>query len=412
MTFAKTLTLCCCLGVFHVLQGQTLIFEGLKRTTPQYLRQIMDWEKHVPTNPDEIAIGVQRLLNTRFFNTAQSQIIINDTDTTVIVKCPEIFTVLPIFEFGASEGNRWLRLGVEDENGLGRGIKSIVFYQYNDRHSFFIKQKFPLMFGKWGLNYLVKNWSILEPISTPSHDIIYNYTNRDAEILTQYAFDINQNNLEMGVGYMKETFDPSATEMYEMTDDMEYERVLVKVNHYLNFQNHNSIYVKGWSSKTQLMGACFAGNTTPFGSFLNESKYFKMVPHKGNIALRSIVGVSTNVNALLSPFVFDNYSNIRGIGNRIERGTAMITINAEYRQTIWENRTFGIQLVGFTDMGTMRLPNEQLNNLWAPQNMRVFVGLGGRFIYKKAYETDLRIDYGTSLYGSRRGLVVGLGQYF
>jgi hypothetical protein len=52
------------------------------------------------------------------------------------------------------------------------------------------------------------------------------------------------------------------------------------------------------------------------------------------------------------------------------------------------------------------------NNLWAPQNMRVFVGLGGRFIYKKVYETDLRIDYGTSLYGSGRGLVVGLGQYF
>ncbi len=409
--YAKILTLFCCLSIFQI-QGQTLVFEGLKRTTPQYLRQIMDWENRVPTHPEEIDIGIQRLLNTRFFNTAQGQVITNDTGTTIVVKCQEIVTILPIFEFGASDGNLWFRLGMEDENGLGRGIKSIVFYQHNDRHSFFIKQKFPLMFGKWGLNYLVKNWSILEPISTLSHKIIYNYTNRDAEILTQYSFDINQNNLEMGIGYMKEIFDPSATEMYEMTDDMEYERFLLKANHYLNFQNHNSIYVKGWSNKTQILGAYFIGNTMPFVSFLNESKYFKILPHKGNIALRSILGISTNVNALLSPFVLDNYYNIRGIGNRIERGTAIFTLNAEYRQTIWENKNFGVQLVGFTDMGTLRLPNEKLNNLSKPQNIKVFIGLGGRFIYKKAYESDLRIDYGTSIYGSGRGLVVGLGQYF
>ncbi len=72
-------------------------------------------------------------------------------DTVVVFKCQEIFTILPIIEGGASEGNKWIRLGVEDENGLGKGIRTIAFYQYNDRHSYLLKQFYPLLYKNLGL---------------------------------------------------------------------------------------------------------------------------------------------------------------------------------------------------------------------------------------------------------------------
>lgn len=409
MKQALTLFFCCFLGFAY---AQKVVFEGLKRTKTSYLLKFMQWDKGVPTDSISIANGVQRIRNTRFFNEVESRLKVQNGDTTVIFKCQEILTILPIVEGGASEGNRWIRLGVEDENGLGKGIRTVAFYQYNDRHSYLLKQFYPLLHKKWGLNYLVKNWSILEPIYKDKTPTVYNYTNWDAEFLVQYSYDISRHNAEVGIGYMNEIFEMPMGEMSQMQTVKNYKRSLLKANHYLNFQDHNTIYVTGWSSKTYLLGSRFLDSKTLFGSFLNESKYFKMLSAKGNLALRSRVGISSNVNTFLAPFVFDNYYNIRGIGNRIERGTAFVTLNAEYRQTMWENRNFAIQVVGFTDAGTMRPSGKQLSAMTSSQNIKVFAGLGSRFIYKKAYESDLRIDYGVGIHGEGRGFVVGLGQYF
>lgn len=407
----RIITLLFCL-VCISLNAQKVRFEGLKRTKPSYLLKFLKWEERIPTDSISIANGVQRIRNTRFFNEVDSRVAVQDGDTTVIFNCQEILTVLPIVEGGASEGNEWIRLGIEDENGLGKGIRTIAFYQYNNRHSYLLKQSFPLLFKQWGLGYLLKNWSILEPISLKGDLITYNYTNWDIEISAQYAFDINRSNLEIGLGYLNETFELPMGEMPKMQMVKNYKRYLVKAYHHFNYLNHNTFYVQGWANKLYVLGSYFLGEKQLFGSILNETLFFKTFSSKGNLALRGRVGISSNVNPFLAPFVMDNYYNIRGIGNRIERGTASVTINAEYRQTVWENRLFGIQVVGFTDIGSFRKSSERIKDMTAIQNIKLFSGIGTRLIYKKAYECDLRIDYGIGLIGEGRGFVVGLGQYF
>ena len=395
-----------------LLHAQKVQFEGLKRTKASYLLKFMQWDKGVLTDSAGIANGVQRIRNTRFFNEIESRLDVKNGDTTVVFKCQEIFTILPIVEGGASEGNRWFRLGVEDENGLGKGIRTIAFYQYNNHHSFLLKQSIPLFFKKWGMGYVIKKWSIIEPLPTEMGLQTYNYINRDIEVLAQYAFDINRNNLELGVGYMNEIYEMPIGDMTQMQEIENYKRYLLKVNHHFNFLNHNTFYVSGWSNKILLLGSYFLNDKSLFGSILNETIYFKKTPSKGNLALRSRIGISRNVNVYLAPFVMDNYYNIRGIGNRIERGTASVTLNAEYRQTVWENRNFALQMVGFTDAGTIRPSGKPFSAMTSSQNIKIFSGLGSRFIYKKAYECDLRIDYGVGIHGGGRGFVLGLGQYF
>jgi outer membrane protein assembly factor BamA len=393
--------------------AQNVKFEGLKRTKPGYLLKFMRWEDHIPADSASIAEGSQRIRNTRFFNEVESRMDTSKGEITSIFKCQEIFTVLPIIEFGASEGNKWFRAGIEDENGLGRGIRTIAFYQYNNRHSYYLKQSFPFIFKQWGLNYLLKKWSIFEPIPVSTGGLqTYNYTNRDVELLAHYAFDINRNNLEFGVGYMDETYEMQFDEIAQWRLAQSFNRYLLKSNHHLNFLNYQAFYVNGWSNKMQVLASVLNGSGQFFGSFLNETTYFKTNKNKGNVALRSRIGISTNANAFLAPFVLDNYYNIRGIGNRVDRGTAMVTFNAEYRQTLWENRLFGIQMVGFSDMGAFRKSGEPLANITNTTNLKLFAGIGTRLIYKKAYECDLRIDYGVGIHGEGRGFVLGLGQYF
>jgi outer membrane protein insertion porin family len=393
--------------------AQNVVFEGLKRTKATYLRKFIGWETRVPTDSARIVKALSLIRNTRFFNDVSYSISTQGTDTLITFKCQEIHTALPLFELGASKGNEWIRLGVEDENGLGRGIRSIVFYQYNDRHSFYLKQAYPLVFKKWGLNYLVKKWSVLEPVKLNDERNDFRYTNIDAEITTQYAFDINRHDIEFGVGYMKEIYAlPMDEGGGKMVDMYRFDRMILKGNHQINQLNYTTFYLNGWANKFNFMASYDPIHATTFGFIANETTYFKTLPAKGNLAFRGRLGISTNNNVFLAPFILDNYYNIRSIGNKVDRGTASLAVNVEYRQTLWENKLFGFQAVGFTDAGTWRLPDGQLSDMLTSKNMKIFAGIGGRFIYKKAYDAIVRLDYGYGIKGEGKGFVFGLGQYF
>lgn len=407
-------SLIACLSLCSVcIQAQTVVFEGIKRTKPAFLLKFMGWEQHKPTDSASIAQAVQQIKNTRFFTEVTYTLKAEKEDTTITFKCVEIHTALPILELGATEGNKWIRVGFEDENGLGKGIRTVLFYQYSDRHSFYLKQSFPFVFKQWSLSYLLKKWSILEPIHVLGVNEIYNYTNLDAEVTTRYSFDINRHDLEFGIGFMNEQYTRPMGDIQNKKLDMYHsKRFIAKGEHTLNNVNYSTFYLNGWANKLNTYMTFSPSDNSVIGFISNETTYFKTYPSKGNLAFRSRLGISTNSNPFLAPFVSDNYFNIRGIGDRIDRGTASVTLNLEYRQTVWENKTFGLQVVGFSDAGTWRMSGGTLSDMMSSKNMKLFAGVGGRFIYKKAFDFDIRLDYGWSIKGDGNGLVFGLGQYF
>ncbi len=129
--------------------------------------------------------------------------------------------------------------------------------------------------------------------------------------------------------------------------------------------------------------------------------------------MRLRLGLATNNDTPFAPFVLDSYVNIRGSGNRIDRGTGSAILNVEYRQTFYDKDRYAGQLVAFSDLGTWRTPGAPFNDFTNPDNFRHFVGGGFRIIYKKAFNAMLRLDYGVDVYDfDQRGFVLGFGQYF
>ena len=400
------------IGCFSA-QAQRVRFEGLKRTKPAFLLKFIGWEAQIPTDTTSIARAVQQIKNTRFFTEVTATLTTTDRDTTITFNCVEIHTALPILEVGATEGNKWIRVGLEDENGWGKGIRTVLFYQHNNRHSFYLKQTFPFLFKRWSVSYLLKKWSILEPIELDGKRNIYNYSNLDAEVSARYSFNINRHDLELGFGYMNELYKLKEGEIQNTTVDKYHnKRLVLKGSHTLNRLDYSTFYVNGWANIVNAYSTYSPADKSLIGFISNETTYFKTFPSKGNLALRSRLGISTNSNVFLAPFVSDNYFNIRGIGDRIDRGTASVTLNVEYRQTLWENKRIGVQVVGFSDAGTWRKSNGKLSDMISANNMKLFGGVGGRLIFKKVYDFNIRLDYGWSLKGAGNGLVFGLGQYF
>jgi outer membrane protein assembly factor BamA len=396
------------------LLAQNIRFAGLKRTKPAYLLKVIG--RAGAGLPDSLAAQqiAQRVRNTRLFSTVEAEVVAGPTDTAWVLSCREVRTLLPICELGAIQGNQWFRLGLLDENGRGRGIRTVAFYQYNDQHSFYLKQSFPLVFNRWGISYLLRKWSFLEPFFfTKGRKEFYYYTNRNAEIAANYALVANRHDLEIGLGYLQEEFVHTMPDKYLDSPNLfSQNRVSFKVIHNLNYLNFNTFYVDGWANTLNLFNTYEVNDRSPFTSVFNDFRYLKTLPFKANLAFRNRLGISSNSDIFLAPFVLDSYFNIRGIGNRVDRGTASVVMNLEYRQTLWENETFGAQTVAFCDAGSWRKPGGQMADLANSENMVVFMGLGGRLIYKKAYDLILRLDYGWSMKGMGNGFVFGIGQYF
>jgi outer membrane protein assembly factor BamA len=67
----------------------------------------------------------------------------------------------------------------------------------------------------------------------------------------------------------------------------------------------------------------------------------------------------------------------------------------------------------FIDGGTWRNPGGRLGDFGDSQNIRIYPGLGFRFIHKKIYNATFRVDYGVGVTkDSTQGFVFGIGQYF
>ena len=122
---------------------------------------------------------------------------------------------------------------------------------------------------------------------------------------------------------------------------------------------------------------------------------------------------TSNDDSPFAPFSLDNQVNIRGVGNKVDRGTASIVINTEYRHTLYEKDWFVIQSNTFIDTGTWRTPGNDFSQLFDGDAIRFFPGVGIRFIHKRIFNAVIRLDYGFGIGNdSTNGLVFGIGQFF
>ena len=155
------------------------------------------------------------------------------------------------------------------------------------------------------------------------------------------------------------------------------------------------------------------GFQQPFVKVTNDFRWYKLVGDRGNVAVRSRLGIATNNEGPFAPFLIDNYENIRGSGNRVERGTAEVSINTEYLMSIWDHKWFTLQSSTFADIGTLRAPGAHFRNFVNGSTMYRYAGLGIRLHSKVLYRTIIRFDYSFNLANLSQGaFVVGFGQYF
>ena len=395
-------------------QVASISIEGLKKTKARYVQQFIETSVGDELAAEQLLLDAQLLTNLEMFNKAEFRVdSIAEDKVAVTFIVDELYTLLPIFSFGGIEENFWIQAGASEVNLGGVGNKLTSYYQYYDRSSVAahltldrIKQ------SRWGANINFVKWSTLEPLFFSQGSAEYEYDNWTFGATAVRYFQF-RDKLEFGGAFFTEDYTLVGEGFSDTPREVSEDKVLGKILYTIDRVNYHFFYLDGVKNFLNLQTVRSFDQSPDFYIVFNDFHYFNRLMPKGNFGLRFRMGLSSNQESPFAPFVLDSYLNIRGIGNRVDRGTGALILNMEYRHSLLEKERIAIQGVVFSDTGSWRNPGGNLDDFSNPDNFVLFAGGGFRFIHKKIYNAILRVDYGFNLQERQiSGFVLGVGQYF
>ena len=343
---------------------------------------------------------------------------INKNQVNVTFHITEQRTLLPILAIGGIKDNFWYQLGVSEFNFRGKSQTLIAYFLSNDKvpNGKLYFQNDRINGGNWGFAVDVQRTGSIEPLYFTDAVVFYTYNNTGLGGTLFRSIDYDKR-LDFGMTFFREDYDkyeprnpfPNTPGPETLTQD----KLLLKLGFNLNHIGYDYFYRTGtqWNLLSQYV--LNVDDNSKFLSLTFEGKKFLRPYSKTNIAARLRVAFGSNNESPFAPFVVDSQTNIRGVGNRVDRGTGQIVLNLELRQTLIDHPYWASQLVIFSDLGTWRNPGGTLSDFVDSDLFRQFVGGGIRLINKKIHQAIIRVDYGVDIFNvDQRGIVVGIGQYF
>lgn len=406
-------------------------FEGLARTQVQYLV-----DQHIGLQPgatdesltlipdpdtplEQTLTGLrQQLINLPAITQAVYRI--DSTagqPTSVYWDIEESRTVFPLLNLGGIKGNFFYLVGVNDIHFRGRGQQLTAFYQNNDgEHNYYLGLTNAAFRGSpWGYQLESRRYAAVEPVYFPTSTVNYRYANLSFGAGLSYTTP-SRHIFRFGFSNFYEHYLKVSDEaMTPGPDELRLNKALLKVSHGISRVDQLGERQAGTDHQSIAQVVFNLEDQSTFLIGWHDFRLYRLLGRRGNLAGRLRVGISSNENTPFAPFVLDSQVNIRGSGNRIDRGTAQLILNLEYRHTVWKDHRnrFATQFVGFSDFGSWRNPGGDLEDVFDAENFRHFLGGGLRLISLKAHNALIRIDYGVDVRNvQERGVVVGFGQYF
>lgn len=391
-------------------------FVNCKKNSAPFLEKLIETKEGAILDSVQLQDDIRILERLASIASAQFTIQYLQKEAEVIFNVTENFTLIPSANVYTTNNDEFaFRIGVREFNLFKRNIQFGGFYQRDIFNSFNIGFRAPnIITRNLGISINYQDFTTLEPVFLDNGTADYKYNNESIEVLALYRFNL-LHRIELGGSIFEENYDyVSGVRDPNIPEQLSVGKHLFKLIYEYSDLDFEYYYVSGFRSilNFQYVGS----NDKILPEFLigwNDFLFYKRIGLKGNWASRIRAGLATNAESPFAPFAVDNNLNIRGVGNTIDRGTGVFVVNSEYRHTLYEKDWFVIQSNIFIDAGSWRNPGGDFSDFGDDQNIRVYPGVGLRFVHKRIFNAILRIDYGYGITkDATRGLVFGIGQYF
>ncbi|MGB3149665.1 MAG: outer membrane protein assembly factor [Maribacter sp.] len=415
--FVLILGLFCMFSNAQEAQILDVKIQGLKRTKISFIKELVDVKPGKVLDSVLMEKDMTRLKRLPSISHASYQVFpVRDEGYNVIYTIEENFTLIPFANlFSSSNDDFAFRVGLQEFNLMGRNITLGGFYQYDIFNSYGLSFRAPYLFSnKFGLEINYKDLTTQEPVFFENATADYRYNNTGVELLGLYEINF-KNRIDLGISFFTEDYNYlSGATSPEVPQSLNVDKHLFKLIYNFDDVEYYYQYLSGFRSalNMQYVGSPDA-NLPDFLIGFNDFSYYHRVGQRGNWASRLRLGLASNINTPFAPFTVDNNLNIRGVGNTIDRGTGAIVLNTEYRHTLVDKDWFVLQSNFFIDGGSWRNPGGDFGDFGDNQNIRIYPGVGLRFMHKRIFNAIFRIDYGYGITkDGERGIVFGIGQYF
>lgn len=390
---------------------------GAKKTKSAFLEKIIQVKKGVPLDSVILLKDVERLKRLPSIAHAYSKVFSNENGAThVVFTIEENFTIIPYANvYASSDDDFAFRIGIQEFNLLGRNMIFGGFYQYDNYNSVGVNLRAPyLINNRIGLALNYKNLTTEEPVFFDSTTANYKYNNKGFELMGLYEFNF-ENRIELGFSLFTEEYSYlSGATSAAVPQFLNVDKHLFKFIYNYDNVKYYYQYLEGFRSMLNLQYVGSSDENLPeFLIGFNDFIYYRRMGANGNWASRLRLGLASNMKTPFAPFTVDNNVNIRGVGNTIDRGTGAVVLNTEYRHTFIDKSWFAMQGNIFIDGGSWRNPGGRFSDFGDRMNLRIYPGIGLRFIHKRIFNAIFRIDYGYGITNNAaQGIVFGIGQYF
>ena len=392
-------------------------FKGTKRIKVSFIKKLINSKAGAVLDSLQLNEDVIRLQRLPSVSHAYFQTYETDNDGyDVIFNIEENFTLIPYANlFSSSNDDFAFRIGLQEFNLLGKNITLGGFYQYDIFHSYGLNLRAPYLFSnKLGLSLSYNDFATREPVFFNNTSADYKYRNNGFEVMGLYELNF-KNRVELGFSLFTEDYRYlSGATQADIPQSLNVDKHLFKFIFSHEDIEYHYQYLNGFRSTLNFQYVGSTDENLPeFLIGFNDFVFYKRIGQNGNWANRLRFGLASNMETPFAPFSVDNNLNIRGVGNTIDRGTAAIVFNTEYRHTLLDKDWFVLQSNLFIDGGSWRNPGGDLSDFGDNENLRIYPGVGLRFIHKRIFNAIFRIDYGHGITKNpSRGIVFGIGQYF
>ena len=408
-------------GTTWAAQIDSVRFEGLTRTKASYLERIVKSKPGLECDSLRVVEDVCLLRNLNLFFIVESRIDQkSEGHVDVVFIILEAKYVYPIFSISGFKGQLKVTAGVNHINFLGRAQTLGGMYQYYDRHSFSLYHTARRHANsRTGHEVSISKNSTIEPLY---------FVDKENGVDTVSSFNFDNYSVSLGgILWLGEYLNLSAGgqymyENYEQRDDafslpmkqFFFQKGQARLS--LEYNKVEYVFEHMEGLKAKVYGEYIGTKDYPEASFFKGTAqvgYYHVIGDRSNIAGIAKFGLATNNAGPFSPFVLDGFINVRGIGNRMQRGTGELIVNLEYRYSFWRHRLFSVQAAVFSDYGTVRVAGDKFNTLFNQPDLHLFTGGGIRFHLNTWYKTCFRIDYSVNpTDASMHGITFGFGQFF
>jgi outer membrane protein insertion porin family len=390
-------------------------FEGQKRTQRTTLERLVQHPLAKPFDNQTVNDDLRRLKSFEPIISALYRLdTINQEAIQLVYIVEEGISRYPLLFFGGLSGNVWWEAGYTDRNWQGRGeILALTLRQTDGRMGGSLHFQKPFFRGsKWGAGLQIQRYASREPLYFGDEQVDYFYLNHSLGGQVFYNFR-PEDRLEAGASFFREDFEKVNPEQIPGPTEKQEFKQLFRLAYQLNKVNFDWVQPEGYHLTFSTEMVTQREQVSIFYLVRAIGRHYKPIGKAGLLATRVSLGYAANENTPFAPFVVDSRINIRGAGNRVDRGTAAAVLNTEYRQQLLSKSWLILQGVAFMDIGTWRNPGGNISDLIQGEEIKYFTGLGIRAIIPKAQQAILRLDYGYGVQPlGQQGIVLGLGQYF